>query len=276
MKPLLIDILIPTCNRPTALAVTLTSLYFQVNKNFRIIISDQGNVPVEETEEVQAIARAFSFRGQEVYFLRNLPKQGMAQQRQFLLEHASSQYVLYLDDDLILEPFMIDTLLKAIENERCGFVGTGTIGLNYLADERPEEEAIEFWEGKVEPELIHPSSLKWKRHRLHNAANLYHLQKKLSLKSEIKKYKLAWASGCILYDRQKLLESGGFDFGSSLPEEHCGEDVAAQMRVMANFGGCGVLPSAVFHQELKTTLPNRKFNIPERVDLFSEKNSKER
>jgi glycosyltransferase involved in cell wall biosynthesis len=269
MKPPLIDILIPTYNRPTALAVTLTSLYFQENKSFRIIVSDQGDTAVKEIEEVQAIARTFSLRGQEVLFFRNLPKRGMSQQRQFLLELASSQYVLYLDDDLILEPFMIDTLTKTIENERCGFVGTGTIGLNYLSDVRPEEEIIEFWEGRVEPEIVHPKSQKWKRHRLHNAANLYHLQKKLSLSNEVRKYKLAWASGCILYDRQKLLDSGGFDFGSSVPKEHCGEDVAAQMRVMANFGGCGVLPSGVYHQELKTTLPNRKFNIPERIDLFS-------
>jgi hypothetical protein len=197
----------------------------------------------------------------------------MAQQRQHLLELASSRYILFLDDDLILEPYMVKTLTKAIENEKCGFVGTGTIGLNFLTDERPLEQEIEFWEGRVEPEVIHPTSQKWKRHRLHNAANLYHLQKKLSFAgSEIRKYKLAWASGCILYDRQKLLESGGFDFGDELPEEHCGEDVAAQMRVMASFGGCGVLPSGVYHQELKTTLPSRKFNIPEKINLWPHMN----
>jgi cellulose synthase/poly-beta-1,6-N-acetylglucosamine synthase-like glycosyltransferase len=54
MKPSFIDILIPTYNRPTALAVTLTSLYFQEYKNFKIMISDQGEFPVEEVEEVQA------------------------------------------------------------------------------------------------------------------------------------------------------------------------------------------------------------------------------
>lgn len=39
---------------------------------------------------------------------------------------------------------------------------------------------------------------------------------------------------------------------------------------MAKYGGCGILPSGVYHQELETTLPNRKFNIPERVDIFKE------
>lgn len=271
MKEPVIDILIPTYNRAASLAVTMTSLYFQSYKHFRILVSDQGDVPVEATEEVQAITRAFAMRDRPVKFYQNLPRKGMAHQRQFLLECSTSPFVLFLDDDLILEAFMVSELIKAIENEKCGFVGTGTIGLNFLADERKEEQEVEFWEDGVRPEIIRPQSEEWKRHILHNAANLYHLQEKLSIHpGDAKRYKLAWASACVLYDREKLLERGGFDFWKEVPEDHCGEDVAAQLRVMAKYGGCGILPSGVYHQELETTLPNRKFNIPERVDIFKE------
>lgn len=69
-----IDILIPTYNRPAALAITLTSLCFQEYKNFNIIISDQGEKePAEESEEFQAIIRMLLARGQSVKILKNSP-----------------------------------------------------------------------------------------------------------------------------------------------------------------------------------------------------------
>lgn len=265
-----VDILIPTYNRATALAVTLTSLYFQEYQNFDIYVSDQGDrIIAEDAEEIIAITRALRMKGHRIEFHRNLPRRGMAQQRQFLLDLAQSKHVLYLDDDLILETFVLRELVEGISSENCGLVGTGTIGLNYLQDERGHEQSIEFWETHVTPEKIIPHSGEWKRHVIHNAANLHHIQKNLSITPERpRKYKLAWASACVLYDREKLIESGGFEFWKKIPAEHCGEDVAAQLKVMARYGGCGIIPCGVYHQELKTTLPDRRFNIPEQLDLF--------
>jgi hypothetical protein len=70
-----------------------------------------------------------------------------------------------------------------------------------------------------------------------------------------------------MYDRAKLVAVGGFNFWRDLPSEHCGEDVLAQQRVMARFGGCGLLPSGVYHQELPTTLEDRRVNAPLVLDL---------
>ncbi len=39
-------------------------------------------------------------------------------------------------------------------------------------------------------------------------------------------------------------------------------DVLAQLRVMARFGGCGLLPSGVYHQELPTTVVERRVDAP--------------
>lgn len=55
-------------------------------------------------------------------------------------------------------------------------------------------------------------------------------------------------------------ERGGFDFWEALPTNHCGEDVLAQLRVMAKYGGCGMLPSGAYHLELPTTLLDRRIN----------------
>jgi hypothetical protein len=44
---------------------------------------------------------------------------------------------------------------------------------------------------------------------------------------------------------------------------HAGEDVLAQLRVMASHGGCGIMPSGAYHQELPTTVPDRRVDAPQ-------------
>ena len=36
----------------------------------------------------------------------------------------------------------------------------------------------------------------------------------------------------------------------------------AQLRVMARYGGCGVLPSGAYHQQLPTTVEGRTHDAP--------------
>ena len=43
-----------------------------------------------------------------------------------------------------------------------------------------------------------------------------------------RRYKVAWIASCVLYDRLKLLEIGGFSFWPRLPRYHSGEDVLVQ------------------------------------------------
>jgi glycosyltransferase involved in cell wall biosynthesis len=268
----MLDILIPTCNRPAALAVTLTSLCAQTallrryrkGRHFRVVISDQTEEsnPLE-SGEVIAACRVLQSHGHTIALHRHLPRRGIAEQRQFLLNQAIAPYVLYLDDDLILEPWVIETLLQTIQEEDCGFVGSAIIGLSFAADIRPHQQKIEFWQERVQPELITPDSAQWERYQLHNAANIYHVQQQLQITpTRSRKYRVAWIGGCVLYNAAKLRSVGGFEFWQELPEYHCGEDVLAQLRVMAKYGGCGVLPSGIYHQELPTTLPDRRHNAP--------------
>ncbi len=264
-----ISVLIPTYNRAGALAVTLTSLAYQEDKDFDIIISDQSTGDIySENQSLQCAILLLHARGHNVSVLKNLPSRGMAQQRQFLLEKSSSPYSLFLDDDLILEPYVISNMRRVIEEERCGFVGSAVIGLSYANDIRPHQQKIEFWEGNVQPESILPKSKEWYRYEVHNAANIYHIEQKFSIIPEApKKYKIAWVGGCVMYDTSKLKDCGGFGFWESLPEKHCGEDVLAQLKVMRKYGGCGILPSGVYHQELETTVPDRKINAPEYLEI---------
>ncbi|UUZ52208.1 hypothetical protein LP419_21555 [Massilia sp. H-1] len=65
-----------------------------------------------------------------------------------------------------------------------------------------------------------------------------------------------------MFDSSKLRSAHGFDFWPDLPPEHCGEDVLAQLRVMEQFGGCGIVPSGAYHMELPTTIAARQVDAP--------------
>lgn len=264
-----VDVLIPTFARSAALAVTLTSLCAQRFRDFRVVISDQSEErSVFEAGEVQAVVRLLRAHGHVVELHHHLPRRGMAEQRHFLLSQATAPYALFLDDDLILEPFVLANLLDALQTEGCGFVGAAVIGLSFLGDVRPHEQAVEFWEGPVTPERILPDSPEWERYRLHNAANLYHVQQRLKLTPERpRRYRVAWVGACALYDVAKLCAVGGYRFWEELPPDHCGEDVLVQQRLMAQYGGCGLVPSGVYHQELPTTIRERRVNAPRVLGL---------
>lgn len=260
-----IDVLVPTCNRAAALAVTLASLAAQTWPRLRIVISDQSDGDgADAAGEVLALLRYLRARGRDVETHRHLPRRGMAEQRAYLLAQARAPWCLFVDDDVILEPDLVERLHGAIAREGCGFVGSALHGLSYLGQSRPEQQHIEFWDGPVVPETVAPSGPAWARHHLHSAANLFHVQSRLALApGQTRLYRVAWIGGCVLFDTAKLRAAGGFDFWRQLPVAHCGEDVLAQLRVMERYGGCGIIPSGAYHMELPTTITTRQVDAPQ-------------
>ena len=259
-----IDVLIPTRNRPAALAVTLTALGAQTWPALRIVLADQSDGDGACAQgEVQAVLRYLRACGRSVDTFRRAHRRGMAEQRAFLLAQVRASCCLFVDDDVILEPDLIARLHAVLREERCGFVGSALHGLSYLGQLRPMQETIEFWDGPVTPETVRPGSPAWARHHLHSAANLFHVQTRLADEAgATRRYKIAWVGGCVMFDTAKLRAVGGFDFWRDLPAQHCGEDVLAQQRVMALYGGCAILPSGAYHMELPTTITARAIDAP--------------
>jgi GT2 family glycosyltransferase len=261
-----VDVLIPTYRRPLAMAVTLAGVHAQSFRDFTVTISDQTDE--QETyldrPEIRTLIEALRWRGIPVTVHRHLPRSGMAEHRQFLLEQAQAPYVHFLDDDVLLDPGVMGRMFEVIRREGCGFVGCAATGLSYLADERPHQQEIELWHGRVRPEPFAPGAIPIQRHLVNNAANPLHLEKKLLGGSEVLRYKVAWIGGAnVLYDRAKLLDVGGFSFWRLLPPEHAGEEVVVQFLLIRRYGGCGILPSGTYHLELETTLPDRSSNATE-------------
>jgi GT2 family glycosyltransferase len=255
-----IDVLVPTVGRSAELAVTLAGLAAQDDPPFRVIISDQSDDAAGTGHPaVQAMIRVLRAQGRPVEVHRHLPRRGLAEQRQFLFECSSAPSVLYLDDDVWLEPGQLHRLATALDTLHCGMVGAAVQGLSYLDDERPEQQAsFELWGEGVQPERVRRGTPGFDRWPLHNAANLAHIARRTPLPGYgWAAYKIAWVGGCVLYSREVLEKVGAFGFWSQLPPQHSGEDVAAQWRVMERQGGAGILPSGAVHLESPTTVPHR-------------------
>ncbi|WP_052510717.1 glycosyltransferase family 2 protein [Crystallibacter crystallopoietes] len=263
-----VQVLIPNFGRPAELAVTLSGLAAQDGPSFGVIISDQTEPePAWEHPAVAAMVRVLQAQGRPVRLEHHLPRRGMAEQRDFLLGLAEAGLVLFLDNDVWLEPDMLARMTGALREAGCGFVGAAVQGLSYLDDERPDEQRpFELWEGPVVPERIRRGDPQFQRWTLHNAANLTHIAARLGIPAGgWRLYRVAWVGGCVLYDRQALLDCGGFAFWRDLPPAHAGEDVVAQLRVMERYGGAGILPSGAVHLEAPTTVVDRSTEASEVV-----------
>jgi GT2 family glycosyltransferase len=248
----------------------LSGVAGQSCSNFRLIVADQSDQPAKEDPVVQALIRIIEARGGTVEWHYRVPSQGIAEQRDFLLKEATAGYVLYLDDDVWMEPQVVETLLKVIREQGCGFVGAFPNGLSYRDDLRPHQQQIEFWDRRVGPEAIRPDSPEWERNVLHRAANLYHVG--LQVPAGVTRlYKVAWIAACILYDREKLLEVGGFSFWDRLPRFQSGEEVLVQNLMMRRWGGCSLVPSGTYFSEIPSTVLNEKGTVEgSALDLLDE------
>jgi GT2 family glycosyltransferase len=258
-----VEVLVPTRNRPTELAITLAGLAAQDDPAFDVVVSDQGDGdPAWSPPGVAAIVRVLRAQGRGVQLLRHLPRRGLAEHRQFLLETSTAPEVLFLDDDVWLEPGSLARLHEALNDLGCGFVGAAVQGLSYLDDERPQERTtFEVWQDGVAPERVRRDTQAFGRWPLHNAANLAHQAADLQLDPDRwLAYKIAWVGGCVLYRRDALVTSGGFSFWDKINPRHSGEDVAAQWRVMEAYGGAGILPAGAVHLEAPTTIAEREID----------------
>jgi glycosyltransferase involved in cell wall biosynthesis len=259
----LVDVLIPTLGRKTALAMVLSSLLGQRFNDFNVIISDQTHAEQAylESTEIQTAIQALRLHGHEVSTHHHVPRRGMAEQRHFLFEQSTAPYIHFVDDDVLLDPMTMKRMVDVIRTERCGFVGCAAAGLQFLRDVRPHQQSIELWEGPVQAETFDEQTIPWERQQMNNAANPLHLEQRLVRDGQTLRYKVAWVGGAnVLFDREKLRSVGAFSWWQRLPMEHAGEEVVVQFLLLNKYGGCGILPCGTYHIGLPTQIENRQHN----------------
>ncbi|MDQ4000472.1 MAG: glycosyltransferase [Actinomycetota bacterium] len=266
-----VSVLISTYERAESLVMTLSGVAGQSVTDLQVVVSSQGRHEAQGSAVARALERVIEARGGSVEWHHREPR-GIAEQRHFLLGRAEAEPALFLDDDVYMEPFVVERLLCVLETEKCGFVGAFPAGLTFADDVRPGQQKIEVWKGPVQPEVIERDGPGWERWYLHRAANLHHVARKLSLPpGEFLRYKVAWIAACVLYSRSKLLEVGGFSFWVKLPRYHKAEDIVVQNLLMRRYGGCGVVPSGTYHAQVETTTFSPEGTVEaDAVDLLPE------
>lgn len=265
-----IDILLPTCNRLESLILTVSGVAGQSLTDLRVIVADQSEVPVAKSQVIQTLRRIIEARGGSWEYHDRAPIHGIAEQRDFLLRQATADAVLYLDDDVFMEPWVVERLYDTLGAQQCAFVGAFPAGLSHREDVRPAQQIVHWWDGPVQAEAVEPDSAEWERWQLHRAANAYHAALRLA-PGESRLYRVAWIASCILYDRRKLLEVGGFSFWDRLPRYHSGEEVLVQNLLMRRWGGCAIMPAGTYYSQVPTTVLNEAGTVDgHALDLLPE------
>ena len=265
-----VDILLPTFNRLPSLIMTLSGVAAQNFTPRALIVSDQSDSDSRADPVVRALIRVIEDSGTLAKWHHRDARHGICEQRQFLLEHSAADFVLFLDDDVFMQPWVLARLVDTIRQEQCAFVGAFPAGLSFRNDVRPDQQVIQFWDGPVLPEVVLPGSPAWERAHLHRAANLHHVAHSLPA-GETRRYKVAWVASCVLYDRRRLLDVGGFSFWPRLPRYHSGEEVLVQNILMRHWGGCAIIPSGTYHAEVPSTVLNREGAVDgHALDLLEE------
>ncbi|MHC5083178.1 MAG: glycosyltransferase [Planctomycetota bacterium] len=112
----LVTVLISTYNRPEYLRFALRSIFNQTYKNFEIILTRDGGMPVRD-----AIAEFLD--DPRLIFVDRDENRGLPYSFNQALYRAKGEYICYLGDDDVLFPFHIEVLLNAmLSQDQCQVV----------------------------------------------------------------------------------------------------------------------------------------------------------
>jgi len=125
MSDLTISIL--TKDRPTVLAMALTSIYNQDLKPKFVHIIDGGDDPATSTYEIRAIMDILNREGITVIHFREFER-NLFKLRAGQLRAADTNFLMFMDDDNILDQYYLSNIMPHAYKKLHGFVA----GLNLL------------------------------------------------------------------------------------------------------------------------------------------------
>lgn len=110
MKTPVVSVVIPTSNRPAFLEEAVQSVLAQTVSDYEIIVIDNGS-----EDRFQARIQDLRRFGAQIYTYRFPSNRGVSAARNFGLEKATGDYILFLDDDDLLHPRMLEANLQVFE-----------------------------------------------------------------------------------------------------------------------------------------------------------------
>lgn len=197
----LISVVVSTYNWPEALRLVLTSLNNQTDKNFEVIIVDDGS-----TNETKEMINAFKTEAK--FPLQHLWQEDkgfrLSRSRNMGIAAAAGNYLIFIDGDCIIRP-------KFIHNHRLlAETGFYVAGNRVLLNSKYTTYLL-----NTQTDVSTKSLLYWLWQRLLKHINRWHTLLKFNLASKARyKHCCAWqkAKGCnMAFWRQDLLTVHGFE-----------------------------------------------------------------
>jgi GT2 family glycosyltransferase len=116
-----VSIIVATCNRPDDLRACLEGLLVQTVQPLEVIVVDDGNL------EAVPLAQAFADKGIRCgYFKKQSP--GLTRSRNVGIRNARGEILVFLDDDTVVGPDIIERLLEHYQD--ASVVGVGAVAKN--------------------------------------------------------------------------------------------------------------------------------------------------
>ncbi len=104
------SIIVPVYNRPDEVSELLDSLTEQTEKDFEVIIVEDGS-----TLTCEEVCKYYDTKLDLHYFKK--PNSGPGQSRNYGVERAKGEYVIILDSDVVLPPGYIDSISEELAHE---------------------------------------------------------------------------------------------------------------------------------------------------------------
>jgi glycosyltransferase involved in cell wall biosynthesis len=147
---------IPTIGREETLPMVLMALAHQVKLPSEVILLDEAKKPVSENYCVNQALDVLSLKGCSIKTLRSRRKKGIGAARLRLASEASNEFVLMIDDDVVLEPTCARELLTNFNKEPVSWavptclLVPANFSLDGYSDKvvRIEDPAVQMWTQK--------------------------------------------------------------------------------------------------------------------------------
>lgn len=137
-----IDVVIPTHNRPERLRLCLEAMAQQTLRHFRVIVVDDAS-----DEPVEAALPASLRQQLDLTVVRLERNSGPAHARNVGVATGSAAHIAFIDDDVVADPELLERLIGAMDRLRTPSVPVAVIGTQLApADWRPRPWTL--WEAQ--------------------------------------------------------------------------------------------------------------------------------
>ncbi len=158
-----VSVIIPTFNRPAFLEEAVQSVLAQTISDYEIIVIDNGSEGRFQAR-IQDVRRF----GAHISMYRLPPARGVSAARNFGLEKATGDYVVFLDDDDLLHPQMLETNLSVFSKNPGADIVT-CLSNAFIDHSSPDHSLQVDWRERVADllsvtyPLTHPDCMKLDR-----------------------------------------------------------------------------------------------------------------